>query len=309
MPPLTKPPTTTTTGSVTRRATQQFFAYLQENFGGNLHNLRDPNTPQNPAIRYRDDGKIHASDLQSLMTHECSAIHISNFYHAPTSMKLGKELAKEAIQEGRARNWKVSTSRGLESSDVCTLGCHAPFNVVSGMIGNQNSSSLTKEGTTQDENNENKGNSMQQKIMNDYFEGVQNELHDRRWQTNNKHQNDDKQNQECRHPQLWPLDKLRLELDEAWPSGAGLARESGGLQRPFSGGLPRVMKGPTRWKKGFIHVDEMAPLSSLNGLFSANIYLQLPERSDDQEDGKQYGGHLHIWPLGVRSRWDWYKVG
>ena len=54
--------------------------------------------------------------------------------------------------------------------------------------------------------------------------------------------------------------------------------------------------GPTRWKKGFIHVDEMAPLRSNQGLFSANIYLQMPKPQA-----------LDIWPMGVRTRWDWYR--
>ena len=58
------------------------------------------------------------------------------------------------------------------------------------------------------------------------------------------------------------------------------------------------MMGPTRWKKGFVHVDEMGPLNDHQGLFSANIYLQMP--SDDKRA-------LEIWPLGIRNRWDWYR--
>jgi hypothetical protein len=91
--------------------------------------------------------------------------------------------------------------------------------------------------------------------------------------------------------------------------------------------LPRVMKGPTRWKRGFVHVDEMAPLHPERGLFSANIYLQLPDnennnRNDvvgehdntnrDNEDVVKNDNNngqevLEIWPLGIRSRWDWYR--
>jgi hypothetical protein len=98
-----------------------------------------------------------------------------------------------------------------------------------------------------------------------------------------------------------------LELDECWPSGSGLAREKDGLKRPYGGGLPRVMMGPTRWKRGFIHVDEMAPLSVDRGLLSANIYLQLPpDESGTVDNGNEHCGDFYIWPLGVRSRWDWY---
>jgi len=277
---------------------QQFFVYLQNTFGG-LRPLLDPYTPQKPAIITRSDGEIHTDDLKQLMSHECSAIHIRNFYDPATSMEIGKKLTNDAITNGMARNWKVSTSRGLESSDVSTLGSHSPFNVISGM---------TNQAGRHDKNNNNEDSNH---ILNEYFKGVKKELRDRRLQItcDNKEQ-----------PQLWPLDKLRLELDEAWPGGAGLAREQKGLQRPFSGGLPRVMVGPTRWKKGFIHVDEMAPLSATNGLFSANIYLQQPNQVSSQsgivegkiksnDEKKTCGGDLHIWPLGVRSRWDWYKVG
>lgn len=214
---------------------------------------------------------LERSDLQRLLTHEATALHVKEFYCKNEASKLGRMLAEEA-NSGKARNWKVSTSRGLESSDVSTLGAHAPFNVA------------CASGDKQD--------------VDSYFEGVRQELRDRR--------NFVGPDNVLGH-QLWPLDKFRLELDEAWPEGAGLARETNGEKRPFSGGLPRFMRGPTRWKRGFIHVDEMGPLSPASGLFSANIYLQLPSDDNDTKIAAAKSA-LEIWPLGIRSRWDWYRV-
>ena len=62
-------------------------------------------------------------------------------------------------------------------------------------------------------------------------------------------------------------------------------------------------------------MDEMGPLNSNRGLFSANIYLTVPE-VEPQKPGEdpsakteiKDAGCLYIWPLGVRSRWDWYRV-
>ena len=185
------------------------------------------------------------------MTHEISAIHVKEYYDRKHAEEIGRELSNRALNE--AKNWKVGSSRGLESSDVLTIGKHSPYNVA-----------------------------FAQGDTNDYFDGVLKELHHNRL-----------------YHRLYPLDKLRLELDEVWPSGAGLGREAD-THRPFGAGLPRIMIGPTRWKHGFIHVDELAPLSNTSGLFSANIYLQLP--SVDNSDGA-----FQIWPLCIRSRWDWYK--
>lgn len=327
MPSLIHPSLSQGISSITSRATIQLFSYIQNNYGGLKILLDDQSDPQKPAILTRTDGQIHTKDLQKLMTHECSAIHVKNFYHARTASEIGKELSDQAIIQGMARNWKVSTARGLESSDVSTLGCHAPFNVVAGSISSKKYKSNQEEKTNRKEMNSQrnegsvggKESNSEQNLMDDYFKGVQKELHDRRWQSidnfNDTSSDSNQQQQKQIVPRLWPLDKLRLELDEAWPEGAGLAREKGELQRPFSGGLPRVMVGPTRWKKGFIHVDEMAPLSPNNGLFSANIYLQLPEegkanpsaKKKEGIDEKDDGGSLHIWPLRINSRWDWYK--
>ncbi|KAJ8613234.1 hypothetical protein CTAYLR_004527 [Chrysophaeum taylorii] len=86
-----------------------------------------------------------------------------------------------------------------------------------------------------------------------------------------------------------PLDRLRADLDDVW--GARVARDKG---KPAHAGLGRVMRGPSRG--GLVHVDDLAPLRKDRGLFSANIYLKLPPA----------GGGLELWPVGIRSRWDFY---
>lgn len=235
-------------------ALRQLFTWIEKHYGG-----LPMDTGSQAQIMVRQE-RLCSADLQRLMTHEATALHIKRFFDPSTCSTLGMQLAGEVAQ-----NWKVSTSRGLESSDVATLGKHPPFNVASA-TGKQIDTDA-------------------------YFEGVWNELADRR-----------KMNNDSASPQFWPLDKFRLELDEGWPSGAGLARETSGAMRPFGGGLPRIMTGPTRWKRGFIHVDEMGPLLPQHGLFSANIYLQLPS---DKDAICQKA--IHIWPLGVRTRWDWYR--
>lgn len=217
-----------------------------------------------------EDNVLRSENLLRLMKHDATAIHVPGFYGREAAKELGKQLAREA-EAGKTRNWKVSTSRGLESSDVSTLGEHPPFNVAS--AGPNVSAAVDQ-----------------------YFEGVQRELRQRRLCS------------ESQRPQLWPLDLLRLQLDEAWPEGAGLSRDN--EKRLFGGGLPRVMRGPTRWKKGFIHVDEMGPLDCAEGLFSANIYLQLPvpdEAGGVSNKGDATQDILDIWPTSIRSRWDWYR--
>lgn len=187
---------------------RQFFAWLESRFGGL------PFDSGAPAEVITTD-RLERVDLERLVQHQATALHVKQFFPKDAALELGQRLAKD-VEAGKGRNWKVSTSRGLESSDVSTLGEHPPFNVAS---------AHGKEGIDQ------------------YFEAVSKQMKFRR-------SLDGK-------PFLWPLDLLRLELDELWPAGAGLARDE--RQRPYSGGLPRVMEGPTRWKKGYIHVDEMSP--------------------------------------------------
>lgn len=238
-------------------ATRQFFETLEEHFGGNLP------IDQGRAAEVIVRDTLEASDLQRLFQHQATAIHIPNYFPRASAIELGSQLARQ-VQEGKAKNWKVSTAQGLESSDVFTLGAHVPYNVA--VAGGE---------------------------TDQYHLNVQKELRQRR--------RDEASNTA---KTLWPLDQLRLELDQAWPQGAGLSRDSKNPQNYKGGGLPRIMLGPTRWKKGFVHVDEMAPLSPESGFFSGNIYLQLPDTTKTEIPQPV----LEIWPLGIHNKWDWYKV-
>jgi hypothetical protein len=255
---------------------------------------------------------LHTDHLIRLFQHEATALHVRNFYHAQSAKRLGEELIQESMmrtKSGGSSNWKVSTSRGLESSDVGTLGEHSPYNVAVARDFREPKQEMDAKGVSS-------SSDRSKSSVDEYFEGVHREFTSRRKRKGLSNDNDASD-----YYQLWPLDKLRLELEESCPSGAGLARESkasgnNAYPRPFGGGLPRIMMGPTRWKRGFIHVDEMGPLDVNRGLFSANIYLTMPEVESDKVEeeagAKQRGigdaGSLYVWPLGVRSRLDWYKV-
>ena len=278
---MNKIPTSSATSLESTAALRRLFGWLESNYGGLVF---DP-----PRLISTTPLELKAQHLLDLMSHRATALHIKKFYPKSAAVALGKKLAEEA--HTNRRNWKISTSRGLESSDVSTLGEHPPFNIATAMGKEQ-----------------------------EYFQGVTQELYKRRFEMNSVPKDDDDSSSPL--PTLWPLDLLRLNLDEAWPQGAGLARSQDG--HPFSAGLPRIMEGPSRWKKGLIHVDEMGPLDPKQGLFSANIYLQMPDQEEtvldepkvknsisnstnDKEPPSPLQDTIHIWPLGIRSRWDWYR--
>ena len=317
-------------------AIQEFFRILESKYG-NLPSLLDAGPPGETIVSSSEDGVLRTEDLIRLFRHEATALHVPNFYHRDSASRLGGELIRESNAPptrvdgdgggGGMRNWKVSTSRGLESSNVSTLGEHPPYNVAvaardggrmmgaGGDDGRMSSSSSSSSSSPTD----------------DYFEGVKREFRSRRIRRRDDDGDDDHDGDPSGgsdHYRLWPLDKLRLELEEAWPAGAGLAREEGGGRtagdmhggrrpsRPFGGGLPRIMRGPTRWRRGFVHVDELGPLDPGRGLFSANIYLTMPTPPPPPPEGGSShlssrpsdSGALYVWPLGVRNRWDWYRV-
>ncbi|KAL3930411.1 MAG: hypothetical protein SGBAC_011777 [Bacillariaceae sp.] len=259
-------------------ATRQLFAWLEANHGGlpmlkrtNPSSAPDDSSATEKASLVVQRSKLKAQDLKDLFEHKIAALHVPYFYPRASAMELGHALAVEgqsestATEDGSGRhNWKVSTARGLESSDVFTLGAHMPWNMA---VSND--------------------------AIDDYLKQVPVELQNRRRR---------KGKGTLLADSIWPLDQLRLELDEAWPTGANLSKYK--KQHAMGGGLPRIMMGPTRWKRGLIHVDELGPLSVDKGCFSANIYLQLPNH---QEDGENEEPVLDIWPLDIRSKWDWYR--
>lgn len=180
-------------------------------------------------------GPLTTESLRRLFSHETAGLVVEGFIRSPEA--LGSRLAGlESV-----RNWSVSSSRGLESSDVGTVGL--PFNMATG--DEYHASVAAATATLRDL---------------------------------------------CGGPT--PLDQLRASLDDFW--GASVRRRDG---RPMHAGLARVMRGPTRWRDGFVHVDELAPIKKMQGVFSANIYLTMPPE----------GGGLEIWPVAFRSRWDFYK--
>lgn len=314
--------------STSERGTRDFFAWLEDRFGGDLSSSSlmlpkgkkdDDDGDDGDATAYAGAvvvaDRLHTIDLKRLFGNEIAVLQVPNFYPRSSARELGRELARQALDQQnhqqkhqQLQNWKVGTARGLESSDVFTLGAHLPYNVASGR------------GTRE--------------ALDDYYANVPKEFQQRRRETGDARSDDERDggNNDDAAKRIWPLDQLRLELDEVWPHGATLARRRDGSARSSSsstttpttqtstctmgGGLPRIMMGPTRWAKGFVHVDEMAPLSKSSGLFSANIYLQLPPDKDTGVLSTSPSSSLsslmpqpvlEIWPLQITNRWDWYR--
>lgn len=92
---------------------------------------------------------------------------------------------------------------------------------------------------------------------------------------------------------IWPVDNLRLELDENWSFGAHLGQYLGQKLRPA---IMRIMHEKNDFnfsipKHGIIHTDDSPKLKSSWGTFSANIYLKIPEE----------GGELYIWSVNLKK--------
>jgi hypothetical protein len=89
---------------------------------------------------------------------------------------------------------------------------------------------------------------------------------------------------------LGPTDRLRLELDDLWPSGARIKLHDT-YRRKMLAGVGRLMKPSGLLggleREGVIHVDSALPLSSRKGLFSANVYVTVPGS----------GGELAVWNI------------
>jgi len=239
------------------------FELLEQRFGrlADLVESRDVHRVATSA-----SGHLERGHLEQLIRHEVAAVHVKGFVEPTAAAALSRRiLARDAAATAasgatsRELSWKVANGRGMESTDVRAVG-GTPFAVAMDAARSDPAR------------------------LDAYFEEAAAEI---RWLRRGDASD-----------VLSPLDKLRLELDEAWPNGCTLLKDAK-LGRPFLPGVGRVMEGPTAWAEGFAHVDSLDPMVADSGLFSANIYLQLPP----------VGGELQIWPLRVRSRWDFYRHG
>lgn len=86
------------------------------------------------------------------------------------------------------------------------------------------------------------------------------------------------------HPNLSPIDKLRLELDEQYPYGANLASFE---EKKMFSGIARITHKDLDLQEKNPHVDSLPPGFSIEKQFSANIYLSTPS----------IGGELIVYPM------------
>jgi len=89
-------------------------------------------------------------------------------------------------------------------------------------------------------------------------------------------------------PRMSPLDKLRLELDEAHTGGCVVARDPQSRQLRAAG-LVRIMRRGA--KPGMVHVDDVGAMTAARGVFSANVYMQ----------AALAGGEVEVWPVTFAS--------
>jgi hypothetical protein len=87
-------------------------------------------------------------------------------------------------------------------------------------------------------------------------------------------------------PELSPIDRLRLELDELWPRGAHIGSFEG---RSMFVGIVRAMQ-PSRSEGSELHphFDALpASVARFDGQFAANIFVSVPPA----------GGELEVWDV------------
>lgn len=127
---------------------------------------------------------------------------MEGFYPRKASRDLSYYFMSQPSQD-----WMVASGRGLEASDVKTIGV-MPYNMVAA--------------------------SGDPKKVNKYFDAAVSSMRELREVTLT-----DDYTGPPTPPLLTPMDKLRLELDEMWPDGATVTKNSKG--QPFAAGLARVM--------------------------------------------------------------------
>lgn len=77
---------------------------------------------EEPSVKVITRSFLNQGDLADLFAHQACAVHVPGFYPVQAAASAAARLEGQSTQ-----NWKVSSPRGLESSDVLSVG--KPFNV------------------------------------------------------------------------------------------------------------------------------------------------------------------------------------
>lgn len=99
-----------------REGVARFARELERRFG------RIEDLFEEPSVDVIQVDTLDAASLRELFNHRACAVHVPGFYSAGAAASASRKLEGESTQ-----NWKVSSPRGLESSDVLSVG--KPFNV------------------------------------------------------------------------------------------------------------------------------------------------------------------------------------
>lgn len=104
------------TTSQRREGVARFARELERRFG------RIEDLYEEPSVDVIKSSALTKNALQKLFTHQACAVHVPGFYPADAAASVSHRLESKSTQ-----NWKVSSPRGLESSDVLSVG--KPYNV------------------------------------------------------------------------------------------------------------------------------------------------------------------------------------
>lgn len=99
-----------------REGVATFARELEKRFG------RIEDLFEQPSVDVITTDTLDRASLTALFKHEACAVHVPGFYPKQAAVGCATRLEGQSTQ-----NWKVSSPRGLESSDVLSVG--KPYNV------------------------------------------------------------------------------------------------------------------------------------------------------------------------------------
>lgn len=99
-----------------REGVAMFARELEKRFG------RIEDLVEDPSVDVIMTPTLDRASLEALFKHKASVVHVPGFYPADAAAALARRIEGQSTQ-----NWKVSSPRGLESSDVMSVG--KPYNV------------------------------------------------------------------------------------------------------------------------------------------------------------------------------------